>query len=225
MGRELARMLVRAGCRVAATGRRAGLLDTLRAEHPSILTATLDVTRTAELEAGLDALATRLGGVDLLILSAGTGDENPGLDFGIEKTAIDTNVSGFTCICDWAFRYFVSTGAGHLAAITSVAGLRGNRQAPAYNATKAYQVNYLEGLRQRARAAKLPIAVTDIRPGFVDTAMAKGDGLFWVAPVGKAARQIMRAIGHRRRVVYVTRRWRVVAAIFRVIPAALYEKM
>lgn len=50
----------------------------------------------------------------------------------------------------------------------------------------------MEGLRQKA--AKLPFAVytTDIRPGFIDTAMAKGEGLFWVTPVDKAVKQIKR---------------------------------
>lgn len=38
------------------------------------------------------------------------------------------------------------------------------------------------------------IHVTDIRPGLVDTAMAKGDGLFWVMPVDKVAKQIISAI-------------------------------
>jgi NADP-dependent 3-hydroxy acid dehydrogenase YdfG len=55
-----------------------------------------------------------------------------------------------------------------------VAGLRGSRIAPAYNATKAFQINYLEGFRQKATKLKTPIFVTDIRPGFVDTEMAKG---------------------------------------------------
>jgi short-subunit dehydrogenase len=61
-----------------------------------------------------------------------------------------------------------------------VAGIRGSRQAPSYNATKSYQINYLEGLRQKSRKS---IFVTDIRPGLVDTDMAKGEGLFWVMPV------------------------------------------
>ena len=53
-----------------------------------------------------------------------------------------------TCeIADWAFNYFEKQTFGHLVAISSIAGLRGSRQAPAYNATKAFQINYLEGLR------------------------------------------------------------------------------
>lgn len=86
-------------------------------------------------------------------------------------------------------------------------------------------MNYLEGLRQRLANRCPYVAVTDVRPGFVDTAMAKGEGLFWVAPVGKACRQIARAIERRRRVVYVTRRWRVVAWVYRHLPLWMFLKM
>ena len=122
-------------------------------------------------------------------------------------------------------RFFERQGQGHLVAITSAGGLRGSGAAPAYNATKAFQMNYLEGLRQRLAGKRLPVAVTDVRPGFVDTAMAKGEGLFWVAPVEKACRQIVRAIGRRKRVAYVTRRWRIAAWIYRHLPDFLFLRM
>jgi short-subunit dehydrogenase len=82
----------------------------------------------------------------------------------------------------------------------------------------------MEGLRQRATRLKKKITVTDIRPGFVDTAMATGD-VFWMSPVDKAARQIFKAIRNKQSVVYITKRWRLVAFIFRVIPGFLYRKM
>ena len=71
--------------------------------------------------------------------------------------------------------------------------------APAYNASKAFVSNYMEGLRQKVRKPNLPITVTDIQPGLVDTAMAQGEGLFRVAPPEKAARQIHEVIKRRRK--------------------------
>ena len=76
------------------------------------------------------------------------------MNFEIEKRTIETNVLGFTCVSDWAFNYFEKQKFGHLVAISSIAGIRGNRQATSYNATKAYQINYLEGLRQKAKNLK-----------------------------------------------------------------------
>jgi short-subunit dehydrogenase len=147
------------------------------------------------------------------------------LDFEIEKCTIDTNVTGFTCIADWAFKYFEKQKYGHLVALTSIGGLRGSRLAPSYNATKAYQMNYMEGLRQRVTKRKKQIFITDIRPGLVDTEMAKGEGLFWVMPVDKAARQIFGAIKKKRKIAYITKRWGLIATILKLIPGPVYDRM
>ena len=116
-------------------------------------------------------------------------------------------------------------GHGHLVAITSVGGLRGEPMAPAYSATKAFQINYMEALRKKAFKSGSHIAVTDIRPGLVDTAMAKGEGLFWVMPVEKVARQIIDAIRKRKSQAYVTKRWHIIAIINRHLPYGLYKRM
>lgn len=123
------------------------------------------------------------------------GDLNPGLDYALEEPAIRTNVVGWTAAgSTWATAVSEERGGGHLVVITSVGGLRGGGAAPAYNASKAYQINYAEGLRQRAAKSGLPLPVTDIRPGFVATEMAKGEGLFWVMPVDRVVEGIVRAI-------------------------------
>ena len=67
------------------------------------------------------------------------------------------------------------------------------------------------------------IHVTDIRPGLVDTAMAKGDGLFWVMPVNKVANQIISAIRKKKNKAYVTKRWHFLAIINKNLPFHLYR--
>lgn len=216
----------RGGVKIGLIGRREELLKKIRVSRPEVYEyAVCDVTDVAHVEGVLNDLASRLGGVDMLVLSAGTGELNSTLDYEKERRTLDLNVTGWTFVVGWAVRFFERQGAGHLAAITSVGGLRGNGVAPAYNATKSFQMNYLEGIRQRAAARRIPLAVTDVRPGFVDTAMAKGEGLFWVSSVDKAVGQIMRALDRRRKVVYVTRRWRWVAWLWKRIPDALFMRM
>ena len=68
----------------------------------------------------------------------------------------------------------------------------------ATSATKAYQINYMEAIRKKAFRNGGCITVTDVRPGFVDTAMAKGEGLFWVMSVEKVATQIIAAISRKK---------------------------
>ncbi len=226
IGKGLAEILVDNNYKVGITGRRTELLEELKSQNSnSYFIRTFDITDTKEINENLDALTTELGGLDLLIISSGTGDENQNLDFEIEKRTIDTNVTGFTCVADWTFNYFQKQKYGHLVAISSIAGLRGSRQAPAYNATKAYQINYLEGLRQRANNLRTSIFVTDIRPGFVDTEMAKGEGLFWVMPVDRAVVQIYKAIRNKKKVVYITKRWGLVASVLKRLPKIIYDKM
>jgi short-subunit dehydrogenase len=67
--------------------------------------------------------------------------------------------------------------------------------------------------------------VTDIRPGLVDTEMAKGEGLFWVMPVEKAVRQIFQSIIDKKKVAYVTRRWGLIATILKQIPRPIYDRL
>jgi short-subunit dehydrogenase len=211
---------------VGITGRRTALLTELKQSNPdAFCISTFDISDTETSILHLEALVAELDGLDLLFISSGTGDFNDKLDFSIEKRTIDTNVLGFTCVADWAFNFFEKQKHGHIAAISSVAGLRGNRSVPSYNATKAFQINYLEALRQKAKHLRLPITITDVRPGFVNTAMAKGDGQFWVAPVEKAAKQIFTAIRQKKKIVYITKRWWLIAALLKHIPRQIYDRL
>ena len=226
IGKGLAKILADNNYNVGITGRRMELLNELKSQQPnSFYTRAFDITDTKIIVENLEALTTELGGLDLLIISSGIGDLNEKLDFEIEKRTIETNVTGFTCVANWAFNYFESKKVGHLVAISSVGGLRGSRIAPSYNASKAYQINYLEGLRQKATKLKSQIYVTDVRPGFVDTDMAKGEGQFWVAIVDKATQQIFGAINEKKKIVYVTKRWKLIATILKRIPRQIYDRM
>ncbi|TRL30430.1 SDR family NAD(P)-dependent oxidoreductase [Methylosinus sporium] len=226
IGRELAKILSQNGYAVGLTGRREHLLVSLQSElpGPSYLQRT-DISQPSESIEQLEGLAVQMGGLDLLIISAGTGVINSDLAWDGERDKINVNVSGFTAVASFGIRYFIKQGVGHLVAISSVAALRGSGAAPAYNASKAFVSNYAEGLRQKVSKLKLPIIITDVKPGFVDTAMAKGEGLFWVASPEKAAQQIYNAICRQYSHVYVTRRWRVIGWVLKIMPARLYNRM
>jgi len=225
IGEALARLLVNNDYKVGITGRRKENLLKLKQENPDkYIAKPFDSTRTSNAKM-LDELAAELEGMDLLVISSGTGGINTELNYEIENKTNQLNVVAFTEIADWAFNYFEKQKHGHLVAITSIAGLRGSKDAPSYFASKAYQINYLEGLRQKAKNSKLPIFVTDIRPGFVDTAMALGEGMFWIAPVDKAAKQIYGLIERKKDVGYVTKCWRLIAWVLRVVPGWVYKRI
>ena len=226
IGKALFEKYAADGNRIGIVGRRTHLLDELLQEHPdTTVTATADITKQDEIAQAIDTLRTELKDIDLAIVCSGTGDINASLDYDVERPTIDTNVMGWTFVVDMFYHIFEQQGHGHLVAITSAGGLRGEPMAPAYSATKAYQINYMEALRKKAYKAGGNIIVTDVRPGLVDTAMAKGDGLFWVMPVEKVARQICSAIRKRKSKVYVTKRWHVLAIINKNLPIGLYKRL
>lgn len=225
MGKELCRILVRKDYAVGITGRRENLLQELQSEMPErIYYRAFDIRDMSKTAKGLRELIRELGGLDLLVLSSGAGFINEELDPEPEFQTIYTNVTAFTDVMTFAYQYFKKHPPGHLVGITSIAALRGNPSAPAYNASKAYQSNYLEALRLKSLKSGIPVTITDIRPGFVNTDMARGDRLFWVASPEKAASLIYRAIKRKKRVAYISRRWRLFAFLLKLAPRRIYER-
>lgn len=225
IGRALAILFAGHNWMVGVTGRRKELLDALHDLHPAqIVPLAFDNTEDAATDQ-LQRLITKLGGLDLLVLSSGTGNINTALDWSIEEETLILNVVAWTRIADYTFNYFKAQGSGHFVAITSIAAIRGEGRAPAYNASKSFQAKYLEGLRKMAFHKKLRISITDIQPGFVHTSMAKGTGRFWEASPEKAASQMLAAILHKKKKVYITKRWWLIAQILKVLPDYLYNRL
>ena len=226
IGKALFEKYARGDNRIGIVGRRANLLDELCQKYPSkTITAKADITNLEEIEQAINALHKELEYIDLAIVCSGIGDINATLEYNVERLTIDTNITGWTFVIDRLYNIFVQQGHGHLVAITSAGGLRGEPIAPAYSASKAYQINYMEALRKKAYKSGSQIYVTDIRPGLVNTAMAKGEGLFGVMPVEKVANQIITAIHKNKYKAYVTKRWHILAIINKNLPFALYKRM
>lgn len=226
IGRALAHELADDGYEVGLAARRTELLKTLGEELPTkSYVAAMDVTETDTAVERFERLVDAMGGVDLVVLSAGVGSMNDELDWEPERQTIDVNVRGFAALAVAAIAHFERQGAGHLVGISSVASRFGNAAAPAYNASKAFVSTYLEGLRYRAANGDAEITVTTIEPGFVDTEMAMGENLFWMASTETAARQIHRAIETRRSHAYVTRRWRLVSWFMRSLPESVLRRL
>ncbi len=222
IGKELAILFKNNGYLVGITGRRLQYLEELKTTSPeNYFIKSYDCT-TASNSKKLKELADDLGGLDLLIMSSGTGDENQELDFKKDEQTVNLNVKAFTEIMDWSYNFFKNQGYGHITAISSVAGLRGSKYAPAYFASKAYQINYLESLR---KMAKKSIYITDIRPGYVNTAMALGDNLFWVSSKEKAAKQIFNYIKRKKNIGYVSKRWQIIAFALKLVPNFIYKRV
>ena len=226
IGRGLAKKLIENGWTVAITGRRIDLLESIKEEsNNQILTLEHDVTEVSSSDKKIESLFGKLKTVDLLIVASGVSELNQELDWEVENKVIQTNVNGIAKVYQFVFSKFKEQGYGHLVGISSIAAIRGNRLCPSYSASKAFQANYLESLRCIVKNEKLNIKITDVQPGLVDTPMAKGEGLFWVAPVKKAVNQIFSGIFKGKRKIYVTKRWSFIALIMKLLPSWIIEKL
>ena len=227
IGKQLSEYLVKDGFIVAILGRRLNLLNKIKAINPNkYLVKQHDVQEINKTKKIFDELVSELGTVDIIIHSSGIGYENSKLEWEKEYETLKTNGVGATHIYDLAFNLFKKQGFGHLVAISSIASLRGNRESPAYFASKAYQVNYLESLYIKYKENKKgKVFIKDIRPGFVDTKMALGNGIFWMSSLDKASKQIYSAIKKKKRKIYITKRWVLIAWILKIVPSWLIKKV
>jgi short-subunit dehydrogenase len=227
IGEALAFQLNRDGWRLGLLARRLDRLEALRRTlAPETIVRRFDVAAD-DAAAIFDEVLEGLGGADLVIISAGTGHNNRDLDIALDVDTVTVNVAGFMRMAHLAMRHFLERGRGHLVGISSMAALRGSAAGASYAASKAFQSVYLDGLRDLARQHGRPIAVTEVQPGFVDTAMMKPERplstvarrLLVVTPA-VAAQQAMRAVRKRAKHAYVPRRYALLALMLKVLPRA-----
>lgn len=225
IGMEVAKVLLSDGWHLGVAARREDKLLELKEMAPErIKVMTIDVTQS---DAGerLLSLIDELGGIDLYFHASGIGRQNRNLEADIELRTMETNAVGFTRMIGTAYRYFAQRGEGHIAAITSIAGTKGLGPAPAYSATKALQATYLQALEQLARQSGLHIRFTDIRPGFVDTALLSGDFKYpMMLQPAAVARDIVSSIYKRRHVRIIDLRYRILTFFWRLIPNWLWRR-
>lgn len=232
IGRGLAKIFYDEGYSIGVTGRRTELLDSLKgelvkgsSEGQECFTEPMDLRNIEESVHTLEKLITQMDGVDIIVLNSGVGYRHDTLNFAEEKETIDVNVTGFVALANVGFNYFIHKGKGHIVGISSIAGIRGRDEAPAYNASKAFVSTYMAGLRHKSVKYKRGITITDIRPGFVQTAMASNPRAFWSAPVPKACKQIFKAIKKKKKTAYITKRWNLIALLIYITPDWIYNRI
>ncbi|MDE5881209.1 MAG: SDR family NAD(P)-dependent oxidoreductase [Muribaculaceae bacterium] len=194
---------------VAVMGRRAEeLKKMIKAAPDSTLSFPCDIADLDSFNKAFDNIIDRLNTLDLMIVCAGVGELNPELDIETELYTLRVNVEGWTNCVDAVYNQFIKQSFGHLVTITSVGGLQPTPLAPSYSASKAFQINYTKSLQKRTKGTGTMI--TEIRPGLIDTRMAKGDGLFWIMKSERVASSIVKAIEKRRKRLIIDYRWRLI---------------
>lgn len=78
----------------------------------------MDVTDAERARERFDALVEAMGGVDLVVLSAGTERPNRDLDRTVERETVAVNARGFAALAAAAMTHFDERGSGTLVGIS-----------------------------------------------------------------------------------------------------------
>ena len=226
LGQEVAKLLLAEGMQLGIAARRVDRLEEIKAlAADRVEVHAIDVT-SDEAPQALEALIAQVGGMDLFFYASGVGNHNMDLEPEIELKTVNVNGLGFTRMVGCAYRYMAEHGGGHIAVISSIAGTKGLGAAPSYSATKAFQNTYIQSLEQQANMRGLNIKFTDLRPGFVATALLGDDHKYPVLLTPeKVAREMVRAIKRRRHVWVIDWRWRFITSLWRLIPRWLWRRL
>ena len=121
--------------------------------------------------------------------------------------------------------HFERRGSGTLVGVSSVAGERGRADNYVYGSAKAGFTAFLSGLRNRCAASG--VQVVTVKPGFVRTRMTDGMELpdRLTATPGEVAVAVLKAIRHRRDVVYVRSIWRGIMFVVRALPERIFKRL
>ncbi len=222
LSREIATQLSAQGVELALLAQDPDSLQEFADSLPNkVHLFPLQIVEPQAIISTIEQVWLQLGGAHLVLVNTGLNSYDPQLPWRPEQDIITVNVQGFAAICNTAFRLFTEQGYGQLAAINSIAGLRGGPSV-AYHASKAFASNYLDGLSMHAQRLKLPITITDIQLGLLDKAAMQQSRL-WLSPPDEVARQIIKAMQGAKRKVYVTKRWRLVAWLTKLLPEFVYN--
>jgi short-subunit dehydrogenase len=186
----------------------------------------LDVQKE-EASKKLNDLINLLGGMDLYFHASGIGCQNIDLVSETEVEITKTNCEGFVRLVTLAFNWFYENKKqGHIAVISSIAGTKGLGVSPAYSATKAMQNTYIQSLCQLSKIKKADISFTDIRPGFVETDLLnKSKHYPFLMKKEKCAKQIIKALKRKKRILIIDWKFRLVVLLWRLIPSYIWERI
>ena len=172
-GFEVAKRLLRGGAKVALWDQSEAALQSAKAQleaFGTVRTYQVDVSKTDQVDAAIAATESDLGGVSILVHSAGIAGIDsalatyPGAEW---ERVIQVNLNGSFYVNQAIVRGMITRNYGRIVNIASVAGKEGNPNASAYSASKAGLIAMTKSLGKET--AKQNIAVNCITPAAANT--------------------------------------------------------
>ena len=227
IGAALAVELDARGARLALSARSAKGLQQVASGLRDALVLPLDVTDAGAFTPAMLQLLDAWGGVDLVILNAGTYLPLRAWDLTAENArhTVHTNLLGVMDGVAAALPQLLLQGHGALAIVGSVAGYRGLPKALAYGPSKAALINFAETLY--LDLAPKGVSVFLINPGFVATPLTAQNDFEMPALISAAdaAARIVKGFASGAFEIHFPRRFTRVLKLLGILPDRLYFRL
>ena len=181
-GRAIAVRMVQEGAKVMALDMEASRLEETmqlgqqaQAQHQGEIEAmTCHVTKTASVQAAVEATLKRFGRIDVLVNNVGGSAAGGPVEMSEEvwDAQIDHNLKSVFLMCKHVLPHMLQQGAGNVVNMASTSGIRWTGSAQvAYAATKAAVIQM--GRVMAVQYAKQGIRVNTVVPGQLHTPMVE----------------------------------------------------
>jgi short-subunit dehydrogenase len=224
IGAETARALLAQGARVALSARNSGAMQNIVADNLNALILPLDVTDEISVNVARDQILANWGGIDYVLLIAGTYQKMRAQDFdlGAAKKLVNINLMGTLNCLGAVLPLLVAQGSGGIGIVASVAGLSGLPQALIYGPTKAALINLCESLYLDLHARGISVYL--INPGFVATPLTATNDFPMPAliPASSAATEIIRGMEQGKFYIHFPKRFTNWLRVLRLLPYRWY---
>ena len=169
IGAGIALGLARAGAHVTITGRSASKLAILADTHPNLYPIVMDVDDEASVVVGIQSASDARGPIQICVANAGIAEGGP---FGTTTLAdwrrtMTTNLDGVFLTFQAAMSTLPAELPARMIVVSSIAGVRGLKNAIPYTVTKHGVIGLIRGLSEEYMSS--PITFNAICPGYVDT--------------------------------------------------------
>jgi len=169
IGLDIARALAAAGAQVTITGRDGDRLARVAGDGPGLTPLAMDVSDETSVRDGIAAAAQARGPIAICVANAGIAEPAP---FAQETLAhwrevMSINLDGCFLTLQAAMATLGPGDWGRMIAISSIAGLRGLKFAPAYTASKHGVIGLIRAMSEEYLGA--PVTFNAVCPGYVDT--------------------------------------------------------
>jgi 3-oxoacyl-[acyl-carrier protein] reductase len=172
IGAEIARALHKQGAKVALSGTRKDVLETLAAElGEGTLVAPANLTDPAAPAALVEQVEAAFGKLDILVNNAGFTRDGLAMRMADKDWAdvLEVDLAAPFRLARAAMRGMMKRRAGRIISIASIVGVTGNPGQANYAAAKAGLIGMSKSLAQEL--ASRGITVNVVAPGFIATPM------------------------------------------------------